>query len=321
MNYLSLFSGIGGLDLGLDRAGMACVGQVERDGWCRRVLAKHWPEVPRHDDVRTAPGWWLGRSGGTPTADLVAGGFPCQPFSTAGRREGTGDERWGWPWFWDVVRVVRPRFILVENVAALVADRHAFGLILADLAEGGYGAEWDCIPAASVGAPHRRDRLFLVAYAERELVRDQPVAEHRRGGAAIARDHGTAWDVADANGAARRPSPRRTEPGGSRPPLLGAGPAQPRGRGGPLADTDGEPASGARLSEAWGRAGVADADGRRSSIFGTGVRPGGEWPPEPAVGRVADGVPGRVDRLRGLGNAVVPQVAEHVGRLIMAAAA
>ncbi len=91
MNYLSLFSGIGGLDLGFDRAGMSCVGQVERDPFCQRVLAKHWPEVPRHDDVRTAPDWWLGTA--RPAVDVVVGGFPCQPFSTAGRRQGVADER------------------------------------------------------------------------------------------------------------------------------------------------------------------------------------------------------------------------------------
>jgi DNA (cytosine-5)-methyltransferase 1 len=94
LTYLSLFTGIGGLDLGLDKAGMECVGQVERIPFCRTVLDEHWPEVPKHDDVRTAPAWW--RSGARPVADLVAGGFPCQPFSKAGRRRGVADERWGW---------------------------------------------------------------------------------------------------------------------------------------------------------------------------------------------------------------------------------
>jgi len=279
MNYLSLFSGIGGLDLGLDRAGMTCVGQVEKDPWCRRVLAKHWPEVPRHDDVRTAVDWWAGR--GAP--DLVAGGFPCQPFSTAGRQEGIADERWGWPWFWAVVRALRPRFVLVENVAALV--------ILADLAAGGYDAEWDCIPAAAVGAPHLRDRLFLVAYAQRELVRNEPVTESRSFGTTVARDHGAPRDVADTSSDRRRPGrPRRPARHGA--DRLGL-PSEE------LADSHCEP-------KVWTSVPRAERD---------------QWAAEPRICRVAHGVPGRVDRLRGLGNAVVPQVAEHVGRLIMAAAA
>ncbi|MCK9930876.1 DNA cytosine methyltransferase, partial [Frankia sp. Mgl5] len=162
MNVLSLFAGIGGLDLGLERAGMVTVGQVEIDPFCRRVLAKHWPEVPRHDDVRTAPGWW--RSVPRPRVDVVAGGFPCQPFSIAGARLGMADERWGWPWMADVIRAVGPAHVLVENTAALIADADAFGVVLGDLAELGFDAEWTVLPACAVGAPHARERLFLVAH-------------------------------------------------------------------------------------------------------------------------------------------------------------
>jgi DNA (cytosine-5)-methyltransferase 1 len=168
VNVLSLFSGIGGLELGLERAGMTVVGQVELDPFCRSVLSTHWPEVPRHDDVRTAPAWWASRP--RPPVDVVAGGFPCQPFSTAGRRRGTADERWGWPWFHDVVRAVRPRYVLVENVAALVSDpgfADAFGWMLGDLAALGFDARWSVLSACAVGAPHVRERLFLVAYTDR----------------------------------------------------------------------------------------------------------------------------------------------------------
>jgi DNA (cytosine-5)-methyltransferase 1 len=162
LTYLSLFTGIGGLDLGLDKAGMECVGQVERIPFCRTVLDEHWPEVPKHDDVRTAPAWW--RSGARPVADLVAGGFPCQPFSKAGRRRGVADERWGWPWMADVIRLVRPRYVLVENVAALILDSEAFGWLLGDLATLGFDAEWAVLSACTLGAPHTRERLFVVAY-------------------------------------------------------------------------------------------------------------------------------------------------------------
>jgi DNA (cytosine-5)-methyltransferase 1 len=238
VNYLSLFSGIGGLDLGLDRAGMTCVGQVELDPYCRTVLERHWPEVPKHDDVRTTPRWWTAQP--RPAVRLVAGGFPCQPFSTAGLRGGTGDARWGWPWFRDVVRAVRPQYVLVENVPDLVDDADAFGWLLGDLAEDGFDADWTVLSACALGAPHRRRRLYLVAHA--------------------AGDH-----VAD-------PGSRGQEARGLR--------AQPRG-------------------------------GRRRTWRD-------RWLPEPAVDRVAHGVPRGlvVDELHALGNAVVPDVAQHIGRLI-----
>lgn len=163
MNVLSLFSGIGGLELGLERAGMTVVGQVELDPFCRSVLAKHWPEVPRHDDVRTCVEWW--RSTVRPPVDVVCGGFPCQPFSSAGRREGIADERWGWPWMRDVVAAVRPRYVITENVAALLRDVEAFRIVLSDLSELRFDVEWSVVSACSVGAPHPRRRLFLVANA------------------------------------------------------------------------------------------------------------------------------------------------------------
>jgi DNA (cytosine-5)-methyltransferase 1 len=162
---LELFAGIGGLSLGLEQAGFTVAGQVEINPFCRAVLARHWPEVPRHDDVRTAPAWWAARP--RPLIDLVAGGFPCQPFARNGFRLGTADDRWGWPWMADVIRLVRPRYVLVENVAALLDDRDAFGWVLSDLAALGLDAEWGVLPACAVGAPHARDRLFLVAYAHR----------------------------------------------------------------------------------------------------------------------------------------------------------
>lgn len=302
MNVLSLFSGIGGLELGLERAGMTVVGQVEIDEFCRRVLAKHWPEVPRHDDVRTAVEWWLGAA--RPRVDVVCGGFPCQPFSTAGRQKGLADERWGWPWFWDVVRVVRPGYVLLENVAALTASADAFGWILADLAAGGYDAEWDCIPAAAVGAPHLRDRVFLVAHVGGKSWRVQPIAESGSGRAAVARDDGSAWNVAHADGQPGRPMGDAVGGDGGAPVLRG-GATQPRGRGRTLANTDRQrQLEQGELSDlGWGRP-------SHSSW----------WSTEPDVGRVAHGVSARVDRLRALGNAVVPQVAEHIGRLVMGAA-
>jgi DNA (cytosine-5)-methyltransferase 1 len=161
MKYLSLFSGIGGLDLGLDRAGMVCVGQVEINPFCRAVLAKHWPEVPRHDDVRTAAAWWLD---GTPrpAIDAIVGGYPCQPESVAGgRRKGTADERWLWPDMARVIHALRPRWVIGENVPGHRTSGLRF--VLRDLERLGYAARAGVIRACEMGAPHPRARLFTVA--------------------------------------------------------------------------------------------------------------------------------------------------------------
>ena len=167
--YVSLFSGIGGLDLGLDRAGWVCAAQVEKDPYRRRVLRRRWPEVARHDDVRTFPRWWRDGPAVRRTA-MVAGGFPCQPHSHSGLKLGVGDERWGWPWFIAAVDAVRDAnggawpIVLVENVRGLLRDADAFGWILGDLSDRGFDAEWSLVSACSVGAPHMRRRLLLVAH-------------------------------------------------------------------------------------------------------------------------------------------------------------
>jgi DNA-cytosine methyltransferase len=191
MTFGSLFAGIGGFDLGLERAGMACSWQVELDPWCRRVLAKHWPDVRRHDDVKTFPPGSLPvrrridgadrevREPGTGTelahhgpwkVDVICGGFPCQDISNAGSRAGIGGERSGlWSEYVRVIRTLRPRYVVVENVAAILVRGRGFDRVLGDLAESGYDAEWDCLPAGAFGAPHIRDRCFVVAYPRREL--------------------------------------------------------------------------------------------------------------------------------------------------------
>jgi len=162
MNVLSLFSGIGALDCGLELAGMTVVAQVEQDPLRRAILARHWPDLPQHDDVTTFAQWWQQED--RPHVHLVAGGPPCQPFSQAGLRYGIADERWMWPAMADVIRLVRPSWVLLENVSELaVQHRDAFGRILADLADLRFDAEWTVLPACAVGAPHPRKRLFLVA--------------------------------------------------------------------------------------------------------------------------------------------------------------
>jgi DNA (cytosine-5)-methyltransferase 1 len=160
LTVLDLFSGIGGFSLGLERTGgFKTIAFCEIDPFCRRVLNKHWPEVPIYEDVQklTLPAGF---------ADVIAGGFPCQDISNAGKGAGIEGERSGlWKEYTRIIGEVRPRYVLVENVAALLG--RGLGRVLGDLAALGYDAEWHCIPASAVGAPHRRDRVWVVAYAQR----------------------------------------------------------------------------------------------------------------------------------------------------------
>jgi DNA (cytosine-5)-methyltransferase 1 len=320
MNVLELFAGIGGIGLGLERAGMSVVGQVEIDPYCRRVLARHWPEVPRHDDVRTCIDWW--RSGTRPYVDLIAGGFPCQDISVAGRAAGIveGTRSSLWSYMADVVRVLRPRYVLVENVAALLA--RGLDVVLADLAACGYDAEWDCIPASAVGAPHRRDRVWLVAYPQRHPVRVEPVPIFRGRGPAVAGHDGKDGHVADAADATAEVSSSDGAQRGRRATAQ-RWTEQPAGSGAGGRAVDGDRPPRVRWDSAGGAADAPApvlADPDSAAAVGSPVtRPERDpWAAEPDVGRVAHGIPARVDRLRALGNAVVPQVAEHVGRLILA---
>jgi DNA (cytosine-5)-methyltransferase 1 len=276
----SLFTGIGGLDLGLERAGWRIAWQSEIEPYCCRVLNARWPTVPNLGDVATV------NFEEVEPVELIAGGYPCQPFSVAGKQAGTDDPRYLWPHFARALRLLRPRFALLENVPGHLAN--GFGDVLADLAALGYDAEWESVPAEAFGAPHLRWRVFVVAYTDGRRRQGRRVAQP-------ARVEGPPWDLADRRrpvrvfddapagadaSAARRPGPLGPEPG----------------RGGDAL----RPAPG-------------NARGLRE--------PGGRtwWDVEPDVGRVAHGVPARVDRLRALGNAVVPQVAEWVGSRILLA--
>jgi DNA (cytosine-5)-methyltransferase 1 len=154
----SLFSGIGGFDLGLERAGFEIKWQVEIDEYARRVLAKHWPDIPKYGDIR-AIDWST-----VEPVDLLCGGFPCQDLSYAGKRAGIDGERSGlWSEYLRAICTLRPRFILVENVPGLLTNAY-LGRVLGELATCGFDAEWHCIPASSIGAIHRRDRVFILAY-------------------------------------------------------------------------------------------------------------------------------------------------------------
>lgn len=275
LRVLSLFAGIGGFDLGLERTGgFRTVAVAEVDPYASRVLSLRFPDAPNVGDVTVAE---------YPDADVIVGGFPCQDLSYAGQGAGLAGARSGL--FWEVVRaisVVGPKLVILENVAALLG--RGLDEVLRALAEIGYDAEWHCIPASAVGAPHRRDRIWIIAH------------------------------------------PRGEQHEGGRPPISGALAAELS-----RALADAAPLFGTEIvgSEPHGDHAspgeVADTKGERRDRRGSWAEPtgwaepanGGWWSAEPNVGRVADGVPKRVDRLRCLGNAVVPQIPELIGRAIL----
>ena len=274
MNVLDLFSGIGGFSLGLERAGMKTVAFCEVDKKCQQVLKKHWPGVPIFDDVSTLKGEDIEE-----TVDVICGGFPCQDISLAGKGAGLEGKRSGlWSEFKRLIEEIKPKYAIIENVSALRS--RGLDQVLREISEIGYDAEWHCITASSVGAPHRRDRIWILAYP---------------------------------NSAGRRESNQEMERGSSE--QLDSSSVQ--------SSQDVSNANLTRL-ERWLSDGIASSQGWEESSDGcstersVGWRRGrnGEWTSEPSVGRVVDGFPGRVDRLKQLGNAVVPQIPELIGRAI-----
>jgi DNA (cytosine-5)-methyltransferase 1 len=266
----SLFTGIGGIDLGLERAGMEIKWQVENDEFCTHVLEKHWPTVRRFTDVRELS------SSSLEAVDVICGGFPCQPVSVAGRREAQADNRWLWPEFARVVDELRPEYVIVENVPGLYS---AGGVeVVLDLAALGFDAKWHNLLASAFGAPHQRERFVLVGHANQQ-------------------------------GLERRRSERQLREFGEEGHPRGAGTHE-------VADSDSIRLRRERVAQytsiegpSWDFPDGRGEGGRRDGTTGW-------WEVEPDVGRVADGVPRRMDRLKGLGNAVVPQMFEWVGRMM-----
>ena len=161
MKVLSLFSGGGLGDYGLELSGMEIIGQVEIDEYCQKILSLRWPTVPKWRDICEVKGKEVIERIGQP--DLISGGFPCQDLSYAGKGEGLQGKRSGlWSEMFRIICEVKPRYVLVENVSALLG--RGLGVVLRDLASVGYDAEWECIPASFIGAPHQRDRVWIVAY-------------------------------------------------------------------------------------------------------------------------------------------------------------
>ena len=252
LTHLSLFTGIGGLDLAAEWAGFRTIGQCEWADYPRGVLEKHWPDVPRWRDIHdlTADDFFR-RTGCAPGGcTCISGGFPCQPHSVAGKRKASGDERDLWHEFRRVVSEVRPTWVVAENVRGLLSSEHGkfFLGVLRDFADLGYDVCWGVTSAAAVGAPHRRERVAIVAHAGGQRLQGLQLSEAYSGGSEPWR----AWT--------------------------------------------------------YGPTSQCGYDGRSKTSTC--------WEFEPCVGRVAHGVPHRVDRIKCLGNAVVPQQFYPIFRVI-----
>jgi DNA (cytosine-5)-methyltransferase 1 len=339
MRVLDLCSGIGGFSLGLQRAGMETVAFCEIDEFCRKILNKHWPDVPVFKDIKALAN---GSEGLIPECDLICGGVPCQPFSVAGKQEGQGDtNRHLWPYMFEIVKQQKPAFVIVENVAGFV--NMALDDVLSDLESEGYAAQSFVIPACAVDAKHRRDRVWIVAYSDSAAIwhrtKRQEIGRHnvQTGRETVTAHDGEAQFVADTSSKrlSGRSKKARWEEGASskghtRGDVANANSEwqqqsqgdqqESRGRSSDssedVADSDGARIK-ARLSGQKSREKSQSGKFNNKSNQRNGWEAASLWPTEPRVGRVADGVPNRVDRIKGLGNAVVPQVVEVIGRAIM----
>ena len=262
LKVLDLFSGIGGFTLGLDSTNFfETVKFVEKDKYCQKVLQKNFPNIPIEEDIKNVKG----KEG---EADVICGGFPCQPFSVAGKQKGTSDDRHLWPEMFRLIREIKPQFVIGENVKNIIniQDGVVFETVCTDLESEGYEVQPFNIPAAGVGAPHRRERVWIVANTKsiESYVGEHGKHQEERSGQGEIRGENSH----DANTYSKRLERFRTEH--------------------ELRNSEKEKQTS---GNSW-------------------------WSVEPNVGRVANGVPGRVHRLKGLGNAIVPQIARELGLAI-----
>jgi len=314
MKVLDLFSGIGGFSLGLERAGFETAAFCEIDKKCHKVLRKHWADVPIFEDVKT-----LKREDINETIDIICGGFPCQDLSLAGKGAGLGGERSGL--WWEMHRLIQefnPKACIIENVSAL--RTRGLDTVLRSLAEIGYDAEWHCITASAVGAPHRRDRIWIVAYpnnagdrtSECDTDGQGQTTQQRREEFTQSKSSRPCETDTDSHGINGRSESQQPINGGGEtvchePSRVGSEVAYP--------DTTGREGWIHRWADAE-REGVDGYLGRCSAMDGQPIQ--NWWQFEPELGRVAHGIPNRIHRLRQLGNSVVPQIPYLLGKAVMA---
>jgi DNA (cytosine-5)-methyltransferase 1 len=277
LKILDLFSGLGGFSLGLERTGrFKTVAFCEIDKYCTLLLQKHWKGVKIYEDVRKINKEQFDTDG-IEYPDIITGGFPCQPFSVAGKQKGTGDDRHLWPEMFRIIKTFKPKFVIGENVKGLIniQDGVVFETVCTDLESEGYEVQAFNIPAAGVGAPHRRERIWILATLGNSELNGSSTTKITRSITETSNDN------------EERENATREFKG----------------------------ASESRDSQ--------DVANTQEQIELGGRSGGTLWPSnwefEPNVGRVANGIPGRVHRLKGLGNSIIPKIAEEIGKAIIGA--
>lgn len=298
LRHVDLCSGIGGFALGFEWAGLSRpVLFCDIEPWSRKVLRKHWPDVPIAEDVKELAN---DPDRNVPDCSIITAGYPCQPFSVAGARRGTKDDRHIWPEIFTIIKAKRPTWTVFENVYGHVS----MGLdeVLSDLEGEGYATRPFIVPAVACDAPHRRDRVWIIG-------RNVGNTEHN--GSSAAKIKRGSKETSDNNTQGQIKTSQSKGAGQSR----NSGGMEASTRAEDVADTSNEGSQG-RLS-GWQnkeRKSQLGYVGCGSAIHKQSIKD--RWPTEPPVGRVANGIPRRVDRLRGLGNAIVPQIAQRIGETI-----
>ena len=377
MKLLDLFSGIGGFSYGLERIGFKTIAFCEMDKYCKLVLQKHWKGVKIYNDVREITKARF-ETDGIEFPEIITGGFPCQPFSVAGKQKGTSDDRHLWPEMFRIIKEFKPRWVIGENVKGItnIQDGMVFETVCTDLEGEGYEVRAFNIPAAGVGAPHRRERIWIVAHAKRfndsesieesDGAQDQVQKEYRQNDSSsrltsrtgsIRQSNNGYEDVSHSNDTRNRTPEHETNEDGQKTDegrqeqsqLKSSGHSKDvedsrrtLRQGTELGKTNEdetrkEDADQHQRSSSSSKSDVANTKGSNrhdhETIAGDGESQtqevsrdgsslsgeGSWWHVEPNVGRVAHGIPGRVHRLKSLGNSIVPKIAEEIGKAIIEA--
>ena len=304
LKHLDLFSGIGGFSLGLEATGyFDTVAFCDYDSYCQKVLRKHWPWVTIYDDVKELNSERL-QANGHNKIDIITGGYPCQPFSIAGRQKGEQDSRHVWPEMFRLVKELRPTWVIGENVSGHI--KLGLDTVLENLESEGYSARAFSISASSIGAVHQRERVWILAHSgctqhEGSFFGSQDEDETRKETTnKFERSSETSYfDVADTEGIVSngREHRQHTEERNTE--------GQARRESSNVANTDIE-----GLEGRWSQCELRE--GQEEGKIGWSQW----WESEPSVGRVAHGVPNRVDRLKSLGNSLVPMIPYYIGMTI-----
>ena len=328
LKHLDLFSGIGGFSLGLESSGLCeTAAFCDWEPYCQKVLKKHWPNVPVYGNIKELNYERL-KADGIKDIDIITGGYPCQPFSVAGRKKGEQDERHLWPEYLRLIQELRPSFVIGENVGGHV--KLGLDTVLTDLASEGYATTTFSISASSIGANHQRERIWIIAYSN-DLGRYDWI--HNREGRPIPNNQ--EWNLTQSEQEWHRRVNRARETGetleNTRCELWpwsfeqGKNEDEARERHADQPErSSGSPETDVAHSESCegnvNETNSGNGEQSKEMLFGErGSFPTGEtwWSTEPDVGRVADGVPQRVDRLKCLGNSVVPMIPYLIGRSIL----